>query len=70
MFSEKQKRVEYIKQRDGLRDDVIEKRMQSQFDYESEEAKKKYVACSAYLLDNSGSLSELIERVGVYLQSV
>lgn len=70
VMADRAKRIENVQNRDGLRIDDIEKRMQSQFDYDSIELEKRVKACSAYILDNSSTIQDLERGVEQYLKSL
>ncbi len=56
-------RISSVKNRDGLNETSIQKRMEAQFDYFSKEGALRLKNCNAIILENQGSISEIKERV-------
>ena len=48
-----------IRERDGIEDLEIKKRIQSQFDYDSKEGLERLKKCKAYIVENEWSLDKL-----------
>ncbi len=56
-------RIENVMQRDALSEQQVKQRISKQFDYSSQEAKKRFENCNAILLENMGNLEQLNAQI-------
>ena len=59
VFREEENRIDAVQKRDGLNEDSIKKRIQSQFDYSAKENEMRFKNCNAILIKNDQSIEEL-----------
>lgn len=59
IMRERSDRLLAVQKRDGIPFEAIEKRMQSQFDYQSNEGSERLKKCNAHLVENDGSIEKL-----------
>lgn len=52
-------RIADVKDRDHVKEEEVQKRIKAQFDYFSEEGKRRMKACGAIILKNDGSFNKL-----------
>lgn len=63
-------RIQAVQDRDGLDTNAIQSRIQSQFDYQSEEGQTRMKKCHAYCIENDGSIECLSKKIEEYIQFV
>lgn len=61
-------RIYAVQKRDGCTNEEVERRLSSQFDYDSEEGKRRVKAANAHLIENYGRKTELEEKLKTLIE--
>ena len=63
-------RVKALIERDHTSEEKIKNRINTQFDYFSEQAKLRYKNCNAYILNNKGEIEDLTKEISKIIPSL
>lgn len=67
ILRKEENRIQSVQERDGISEEKIKKRMQSQFDYFSIEGEKRLKNCNAFVIENDGLINGLHTKINEIL---